>query len=210
MKLYQYFLIVLSVIILDQAVKLWVHFDLAQNHIQEINVVGEWFKIHYLLNPGMAFGLRWDATYGKMLLTLFRIIAAFGIGFYLLHLYRKKVISGLLICVSLVLGGAIGNVIDSTFYGVLLDNAPYNAPTPWFNGQVIDMFFFPLFEGTYPNWVPLIGGNDFLFFSYVFNVADSSVFLGVVFMLIFQKKFFKSEDKEENRVKEEPITEATI
>ncbi|MEM1409072.1 MAG: lipoprotein signal peptidase [Bacteroidota bacterium] len=210
MKLYRYFLIVLAVVVLDQTVKLWVYFDLAQNHVQEINVIGEWFKIHYLLNPGMAFGLKWDATYGKMLLTLFRIIAAFGIGYYLVHLFKKGVTSGLLICMSLVLAGAIGNVIDSTFYGVLLDNAPYNAPTPWFNGQVIDMFFFPLLEGTYPGWMPLIGGDNFLFFSYVFNVADSSVFLGVVFMLIFQKKFFKSENKDDAPVKEEQVSEATI
>ena len=157
----------------------------------------------------MAFGLRWDATYGKMLLTLFRLIAAFGIGFYLIHLYRKNVTPGLLVCIALILGGAIGNVIDSTFYGVLLDNAPYGAPTPWFNGQVIDMFFFPLFEGTYPAWIPFVGGNDFLFFSYVFNVADSSVFLGVTFMLIFQKKFFKSENKAESGIHKE-VPEATI
>ena len=210
MKLYKYFFIVLGVILIDQTVKLWVYFDLAQQNIQEINVIGEWFKIHYLLNPGMAFGLKWDATYGKMLLTLFRLVAVLGIGYYLVHLYRKNTKPGLLICISLILGGAVGNVIDSTFYGVLLDNAPYGAPTPWFHGQVIDMFFFPLLEGSYPSWVPFVGGEDFLFFSYVFNVADSSVFLGVVFMLIFQKKFFKAEKKEEEIVPKEQMTEATL
>ena len=182
MKGYKYFLIVLAVILIDQTVKLWVYFDLAQNHIQEINVIGEWFKLHYLLNPGMAFGIRWDMTYGKTILTVFRLAAAFGIGFYLVHLYRKAVAPGLLVCVSLVLAGAIGNVVDSTFYGIFLENnLPSGAPMALFNGQVIDMFYFPLIDGTYPNWIPVLGGKEFLFFSYVFNVADSSVFLGVVF-----------------------------
>lgn len=211
MKGYKYFLIVLVVILIDQIVKLWVYFDLAQNHIQEINVIGEWFKLHYLLNPGMAFGLRWDMTYGKTILTIFRLVAAFGIGYYLVHLYRKSVASGLLVCVSLVLAGAIGNLIDSTFYGVLLENnLPPGAPMALFNGQVIDMFYFPLIEGAYPDWVPGVGGGNFLFFSYVFNVADSSVFLGVVFMLIFQKKFFKSDNRTEVTNSKETVTEATI
>jgi signal peptidase II len=158
---------------------------------QEINVIGEWFKLHYLLNPGMAFGIRWNNEFGKLALTIFRIVAMFGIGFYLYKMAIKQAHTGFLICMALILGGAVGNVIDSTFYGVLLNNQPPGSPTPWFHGQVIDMLFFPIFEFYVPEWVPLKGGEYFLFFSPVFNIADSSIFLGVVTILLFQRKFFK-------------------
>ncbi|MEJ2003584.1 MAG: signal peptidase II [Cyclobacteriaceae bacterium] len=106
---------------------------------------------------------------------------------------------------SLILGGAVGNVIDSTFYGGLLDNAPAGSPSPWFHGQVIDMLFFPLFEGYYPDWLPYLGGDRFLFFSPVFNIADSAIFIGVVSILIFQKQFFK--DRTEHLLDEDVATE---
>ncbi len=189
MKLLKYFLLAFAVIAIDQVVKLTVHFNMDLN--SEFNVIGDWFRIHYLLNPGMAFGLKSDHEYGKLILTVFRLIAMVGIGYYMYYLYKKQFSSGLLWCMALILGGAVGNVVDSTFYGVLLDNAPYGSPTPWFHGQVIDMLFFPLFEGNYPEWLPYIGGNRFLFFSPVFNIADSSIFIGVVCILIFQKRFFK-------------------
>jgi signal peptidase II len=164
----------------------------------EINVFGEWFRIHYLLNPGMAFGLRWDNEYGKLVLTLFRLFAMVGIGYYLWMLVKKGASNGLLICMGLRLGGAIGNVIDSTFYGIFLDNAPLGSPTPWFHGQVIDMLYFPMINGYYPDWLPFVGGDSFQFFSPVFNIADSSIFLGVAIILIFQKKYFpKTIEKEE-------------
>jgi signal peptidase II len=104
------------------------------------------------------------------------------------------------------MGGAVGNVIDSTFYGVFLDNAPVGSPTPWFHGQVIDMLFFPLFDGYYPDWIPFLGGDYFLFFSPVFNIADSSIFIGVAIILLFQKRFFiadseaKKEKKDDNEL----------
>jgi len=157
---------------------------------EEVNVLGEWFRLHYLLNPGMAFGIRWDNEFGKLALTIFRIAAMFGIGYYLVREIKKNVHPGFLVCLALILGGALGNVIDSTFYGVFLDNAPMDSPTKWFHGQVIDMLFFPLVEFTWPTWMPLVGGEYFLFFSPVFNIADSSIFIGVVSILIFQKKFF--------------------
>ncbi|MBL6449893.1 lipoprotein signal peptidase [Fulvivirga sp. 29W222] len=194
MKLYKYYLLALGVIVLDQVVKLLVHFNMEMGTIGEIDVFGEWFKLHYLLNPGMAFGLKSSHEYGKLLLTLFRLGAMVGIGYYIYYLYNKKAKTGLLWCMGLILGGAVGNVIDSTFYGVLLDNAPAGSPTPWFHGQVVDMLFFPLFDGYYPDWVPFVGGDYFLFFSPVFNIADSSIFIGVVLILIFQKKFFKDRD----------------
>lgn len=197
MKIYRYFLLALGVIILDQTVKLLVYFNMEMGTPGEIDVIGDWFKLHYLLNPGMAFGLKSSHEYGKLLLTLFRLAAMIGIGYYIYYLYQKKAKPGLLWCMGLILGGAVGNVIDSTFYGVFLDNAPLGSPTPWFHGQVIDMLFFPLFDGYYPDWVPYLGGDYFLFFSPVFNIADSSIFIGVVLILIFQKRFFKTEDDEE-------------
>src|SRR5258707_12191974 len=125
MRAGKYLLIALIVIIIDQASKLLVH-NFMYIH-QEVNVIGEWFKLHYLLNPGMAFGIRWDNEFGKLALTVFRIGAMFGIGYYLMRSVNRKAHPGFLICLSLILGGAIGNVIDSTFYGVLLDNAPFGS-----------------------------------------------------------------------------------
>lgn len=196
MKIGIYYLVALGVIIIDQATKLLVYFNMEMGSAGEIYVIGDWFRLHYLLNPGMAFGLKSDHEYGKLLLTLFRLGAMFAIAYYIYYLAKRHARPGLLFCVALILGGAVGNVIDSTFYGVFLDNAPANSPTPWFHGQVIDMLFFPLFDGFYPEWFPGVGGNYFLFFSPVFNIADSSIFIGVVLILIFQKRFFKEESSD--------------
>ncbi|MDZ4716560.1 MAG: lipoprotein signal peptidase [Cytophagales bacterium] len=189
MKVIRYFLIALVVIVVDQTSKLLVnHF--MEIH-EEVSVIGEWFRLHYLLNPGMAFGIRWESEFGKLALTGFRIIAMTGIGIFLFRSVQSGAHRGFLVCLALILGGAIGNVIDSTFYGVFLMNAPFGSPTPWFHGQVIDMLFFPLFEFYWPAWIPGVGGDHFLFFSPVFNIADSSIFIGVTTILLFQKKFFK-------------------
>jgi signal peptidase II len=189
MKTYKYFLLALFVIGIDQASKLLVHHNMYLH--EEINVLGEWFRLHYLLNPGMAFGIRWESEFGKLALTLFRILAMIGISYYLWRLSVRGAHSGFLWCMALILGGAVGNVIDSTFYGVYLEgNLPADVPTPWFHGQVIDMLYFPLFDFVWPDWVPYIGGRYFEFFSPVFNIADSSIFIGVVIILTMQKKFF--------------------
>jgi len=167
---------------------------------EEITILGNeqyGFKLHYLLNPGMAFGIRWNNEFGKLALTVFRIFAMIGIGYYLWKMAKKQVQPGFLWCMALILGGAVGNVIDSTFYGVLLNNHPPDSSTPWFHGQVIDMLYFPLFDFTLPHWVPFKGGEFFTFFSPVFNIADSSIFVGVVIILIFQKRFFHEELNEE-------------
>jgi signal peptidase II len=126
-----------------------------------------------------------------------------GIAYYLIRMANRGLHTGFLICMSLILGGAIGNVIDSTFYGVFLNNAPFDSPTRWFHGQVIDMLFFPLVRFHWPDWMPVVGGDDFLFFSPVFNIADSSIFIGVVTILIFQRKFFL--EKGSDAVVEEPV-----
>lgn len=186
---YRYFLLAFMVIVLDQTSKMLVFNNMLLH--EEINVIGDWFRIHYLLNPGMAFGIKWESEFGKLALTLFRIVAMFGISWYLIKMAERNMHTGFLWCMGLILGGAVGNVIDSTFYGVLLGNAPADAPTPWFHGQVIDMLYFPIFEFVWPDWVPYLGGKYFEFFSPVFNIADSSIFLGVVTILIMQKKFFK-------------------
>lgn len=191
MKIYKYFILALFVILIDQASKLLVYHNMFLH--QEITVLGNeqyGFKLHYLLNPGMAFGIRWNNEFGKLALTVFRIAAMAGIGYYLVKMARKGSKTGFLWCMALILGGAVGNVIDSTFYGVFLNNHPTNSPTPWFHGQVIDMLFFPLFDYTWPDWFPYFGGEYFLFFSPVFNIADSSIFIGVVVILFCQRRFF--------------------
>lgn len=187
----KYFLIALAVILIDQASKLLVY-NYMYIH-QEINVLGSWFRLHYLLNPGMAFGIRWESEFGKLALTIFRVFAMAGITYYLYKMISKRAHSGFLFCLALILGGAIGNVIDSIFYGVFLNNAPLESPSPWFHGQVIDMLYFPLFDFYWPEWVPIKGGEYFEFFSPVFNIADSSIFIGVVTILLSQKRFFKEE-----------------
>jgi signal peptidase II len=163
----------------------------------EIHVIGDLFKLHYTLNPGMAFGLELGFVNGKLILTLFRIVAMTGIAYYLYQMIEKKAAQGLLWCIAMILGGAIGNVIDSTFYGVFLNNAPYNAPTPWFHGQVIDMFYLDLWEGYLPDWLPLVGNQYYAFWP-IFNVADASIFMAVLFILIFQQKYFSETPAEKS------------
>jgi signal peptidase II len=204
MKSLKYFLLAFIVIGIDQASKLLVHHNMYLH--EEINVLGEWFWLHYLLNPGMAFGIRWESEFGKLALTLFRIVAMGGISFYLWKQSMRGAHSGFLWCMALILGGAVGNVIDSTFYGIYLEgNLPADAPTPWFHGQVIDMLYFPLFDFVWPEWIPVVGGRYFEFFSPVFNIADSSIFIGVVIILTMQKKFFG----EKAETPESPIESTT-
>ena len=199
-KALTYFLIALAVIAIDQTSKILVHRFMYIH--QEITLFGYGdgqygFKLHYLLNPGMAFGIRWKSEFGKLFLTGFRIVAMFGISWYLIKSVREGAHRGFLIALALILGGAVGNVIDSTFYGVLLNNQLPGSVTPWFHGQVIDMLFFPLFEINWPVWLPYVGGDNFLFFSPVFNIADTSIFAGVASILIFQKRFFGDPETEE-------------
>ena len=188
MKYTKYFLLSLLVILIDQLVKLAVHENMALN--TEIPVFGDWFRIHYILNSGMAFGLKLDWEYGKLLLTLFRMLAMVAIGYYLYSLIKKEVPSGLCWSIALILGGAVGSLIDSVFYGVLLNNGPLDSITPWFHGQVIDMLYFPIIQTTLPDWLPFWAGERFEFFRPIFNIADASIFIGVVIIMIFQKRFF--------------------
>ena len=174
-------------IIVDQAVKLAVHFRMSVS--EEIAILGDWFKLHYTENSGMAFGLELDFAYGKLVLTLFRLLAMVGIGYYLYYLAKRNAKPGLLWSISLILAGAIGNVIDSTFYGALLGNAPFDAPTPWFHGKVVDMFYIDIWRGMVADWVPVWGGSSISLWP-IFNVADASIFIGVATILIMQKRYF--------------------
>lgn len=196
MKYFKYFGIALAVIILDQIVKLLVHYQMDFGTPGQIKIFGDWFKLHYTTNPGMAFGMQLGSEYGKLILTSFRLVAMFGIGYYLYYIIDKKMHVGYLICIAMILGGAIGNLIDSVFYGVWLNNAPYNAPTPWLHGQVVDMFYIDIWEGYIPDWVPLWGGSYTALWP-IFNIADASIFVGVAIILVFQGRFFKEDKAEE-------------
>lgn len=189
----KYFLISLAVIVIDQVVKLIVHYNMMPGTQGQILILGQFFKLHYLTNPGMAFGLKLDFEYGKLILTLFRIGAMFAIGYYLYSLVHSKTSKGFLICIALILGGAIGNLIDSVFYGILLDISPYDAPTPWFHGEVVDMFYIDIWEGKLPDWIPLMGGNHMALWP-VFNIADASIFIAICIIIVFQKRYFKKEE----------------
>ena len=206
MKNYRYYFLTLAVVIFDQVVKLLIHDNM--NLYEEINVLGDWFKLHYILNEGIAFGLKADWVYSKLILTTFRFIASV-VGVVILYRYAKKGMhSGALWAGSLILAGAVGNLIDSLFYGIWFNNMPHDAPFAFMYGQVIDMLYFPLFEFYWPDWVPVVGGDYFLFFSAIFNVADASIFIGVVILLIWQKKFFPepAKAKNEDEVTEEEVT----
>lgn len=185
---YKYFLLSVILIALDQTVKMLVHHFMAPGFAGQISLLGGWFKLHYVLNPGMAFGMQLGYEYGKLILSVFRLVAMVGIGYYLVFLAHRGAPGGLLWAMAMILAGAVGNVIDSTFYGVLLGNAPYGAPTPWFHGQVIDMIFFDIWEGFIPEWVPIWGGQYYS--TPIFNVADACIFIGVCLILFFQRRFF--------------------
>jgi signal peptidase II len=189
------------VIILDQAVKMLVHFKMDPGIAGQILIFDNWFKLHYTLNPGMAFGMQIASEHGKLILTVFRLVAVAGIAYYLYYLAKKGVHQGLVWCIALILGGAIGNVIDSTFYGVLLNNAPFDSATPWFHGQVIDMFYIDIWEGRVADWMPIFGG-DYMALWPIFNIADASIFVGVTIILLMQKVFFKEKQEEEDTAQE--------
>ena len=189
--------IVLTTLVLDQALKIWVktHMYLGQEY-----QVFDWFYIHFTENNGMAFGMEFGGNWGKLGLSLFRIVFVVFMASFLLKLIRKNADKILIVSLSLVLAGAIGNIIDGTLYGILFSESYRQLATflpeaggyaPLFFGKVVDMFYFPIFKGYLPEWIPFWGGDYFVFFRPVFNIADSAISIGVAIMVIFQKKVMK-------------------
>ena len=189
--------IVLTTLVLDQALKIWVktHMYLGQEY-----QIFDWFYIHFTENNGMAFGMEFGGNWGKLGLSLFRIVFVVFMASFLLKLIRKNADKVLIVSLSLVLAGAVGNIIDGTLYGILFSESYRQLATflpeaggyaPLFFGKVVDMFYFPIFKGYLPEWIPFWGGDYFVFFRPVFNIADSAISIGVAIMVIFQKKVMK-------------------
>lgn len=200
MKSRQVVYIILLILLADQVLKFYI--KLNYHYGEEHNVIGEWFKLHFVENEGMAWGWSFGGEFGKIALTLFRLAAViFGV-FYIRNIIRRKEHKGFILCAALIFAGALGNLIDSMFYGLIFENSdPYklNVATitsfgdgyaTFLHGRVVDMLHFPLFSGVFPKWFPVWGGEPFLFFGPVFNIADASISIGVIAILLFQKKFF--------------------
>ncbi len=162
----------------------------------EFCVFGEWFRIHFVENNGMAFGMEMGGSWGKIFLSVFRIIAVCAIGYYLIILCRKERSLSFVACIALIWAGAVGNIIDSLFYGVIFDSSWGQVATlfpdaggysTWLHGRVVDMFYFPIIDSRFPDWLPIYGGQSFIFFRPVFNLADSAISVGVVLLLLFQR-----------------------
>jgi len=189
-------LVVFLVLLVDQIFKIWIktHMVLGQEY-----KIADWFIIHFTENNGMAFGMELGGSYGKLVLSVFRIVAICAIGWYLVKIVKSKASTGLIISIAMILSGAIGNIIDSAFYGMIFNESYYQVATifspehysSFLHGKVVDMLYFPILHGQFPQWVPVWGGETFEFFRPVFNLADSSITVGVVIILLFQKKFFK-------------------
>jgi len=191
-------LLILIILILDQILKIWVktHMEIGD----EIHLFGKYGMLHFIENNGMAFGMEMGGNKGKVLLSLFRIIAICGIGWFLVSLLKKKANIGLILAVSAILAGAIGNLIDSAFYGMIFSESfsqpailfpPGGGYSSFLHGRVVDMFYFPVINTHWPVWSPIRPGESFIFFRPVFNVSDSAITCGVFAILIFQKRMFK-------------------
>jgi len=214
------FITVFLVLLIDQFIKLYIklHYPLG-----EVGRLTDWCVIHFTENPGMAFGFEFGGEFGKLALSIFRIIACLGGILYIRYIIKQKEHPGFIFAVSLILAGALGNILDSAFYGLIFDrgtvlNTDFQEYIPYdgiaslttdgyaksMYGCVVDMFYFPIIDGRFPDWFPVWGGEDFQFFRPIFNFADASISAGVIIIILFQKHFAK---KEEQQAAERRVTE---
>ena len=196
MRLKSSVILIVIILLIDQISKIYIKTNFV---LGEYVDVFSWFEIRFIENPGMAWGAQIPGSYGKIILTLFRLVAIVGIGWWLWDSTRKKAPKVLLIAISLIFAGAFGNIIDSVFYGVLFDDSIGKIATflpesggyaPLLKGKVVDMLYFPLYDGILPDWIPVWGGDQFTFFEPVFNIADSAISVGFGILLVFHKKAF--------------------
>ena len=197
-------LVGIGLVIIDQVIKILVKTNMSIG--ENFNVIGQWFKIYFIENEGMAFGMKFGGSVGKFILSLFRIVLFGALVYWIRALLKKPgTPSGVTVGLTLIAAGALGNIIDCLFYGILFSESTYSTVAeflpagggyaPFFFGKVVDMFYFPIIDTTFPEWLPLIGGNPFRFFAPVFNFADSCVTCGALYLIFFQWKFFAKEEK---------------
>lgn len=213
MKLKYVIFIIALIIIIDQVLKIWIK---TNYHFGEATEITPWFHLHFIENPGMAWGWKFGNETGKIVLTLFRLAAVIFGTWYLGKIVKNHYHKGFIVCASLIYAGALGNLIDSMFYGMIFDKGYVFVPaikdyqsysgiatlstdgySSFLHGCVVDMLYFPIFDATLPKWVPFWGGEQFEFFSPIFNIADASISVGVITLLLFQKRFFKRKNTEE-------------
>jgi signal peptidase II len=209
LKLRTVVIIIAAIIIVDQALKIWIKINYPEGPV--MHVLGlSWFRLHFIENPGMAWGWKFGNEAGKMILTLFRLAAVVFGTWYLGRIVKQKYKRGFIICAALIYAGALGNLLDSMFYGMMFDKGLHydsaindyvryagvahfssHGYATFLHGSVVDMLYFPIVSGNFPHWFPFVGGDSFEFFSPIFNVADASISTGVITLLIFQRRFFR-------------------
>jgi len=199
------FLIICLIVIADQALKIYIktHYHAGESHA----IIGNWFQLYFIENEGMAYGWKFGGDWGKIILTLFRLAAViFGV-FYIKRIIQHKYHPGFIICAALIFSGALGNLIDSMFYGMIFEDSrpftytvakifPAHGYAGFLHGKVVDMLYFPIIQNAhFPLWVPFWGGEDFVFFRPIFNLSDAAISIGIITILVFQRRFFKNNDK---------------